>query len=993
MKYFDEFFRRTTVLLGSASKWTLVFVVAFCLSSLSLAQDEDTETTDEDEEEEEDLPTVVATGSRVAETLGEIAGQIVILDEEEIRASGEQTLERVLRQLPQNLNPTTERFGSDLNNVTNFSASSTVNLRGLGSESTLVLVDGKRVGHHGILGGVTDVSSIPLNQVERIEIVLDGASAIYGPDAVGGVVNIIMKKQYEGMEVTADYNSPTTEGYNESRFGVNFSEQIGAMNIRASFQKSTHTGLDASDREDITIFQQSLFPGPLLDVRFCCLSDGTALPIAYEVDLGSWRGPEVVTVPVFNGLADNFKETGVPLTHATLPEDFKATSSLADINTWRQPIWGAETQEGYTVLPDVNRESVTFGVYWELDEYWSVETQIRQETRDVLNNRGYIAFNGETLAANNPNNPFDRAIHVRGQRRDYAQPFTETEAVQLDFNIEVRGRINDRLTVEANMGQSSDDSTTWRHFEFDRAGLRAGMNSDGETPQTQFLFGETQESCIAKGGTFGFGLCRVLVAPPPAADPWGDISAFIADEPLVATGLNRQFRVEGLIRTTLYELPGGTVRAILGVSRQTLTLESSAEFQIGAVDASPVGDISQFDTEAERTNSAIFAEGVVPLIGSGNAQPWAQRLTMSVSLRNDSYDDPQVTYVNPTEGNTSPTGLPDPGAETTWGLGMVWVPHEMIEVKYNLQTAFVAPQLNQLLRESSRGPSPPFRGLFLQQPNGNLQQVGITIIEGGNPDLLSETADTQSLGITVMPDFVPNLTLNATFSDVQYHNRINRLANFIVDPNNLPSDVTYIPETDEYVQERRWINVSSVDRNGVDLTARWTASTDFGEFDVRARHSVINAYDYVIDPEDPTNSAVVSVVGEAEGSTAVGVVSKNSSNLNVGWYFLGVEFNFDYSTRSSTKTIFSGVSREYTPPDLIDVSVTYHIIPDGFLEMPAFLEGGRVSVVINNLFDKYGVTDIRNAAGDKLQPSSPDASPLYGRVVNVSVFFPLGLGR
>lgn len=994
MKYFDEFFQKTSARMGSLTKWTLVFVVAFCLSSLSLAQDEDTETTDEDEEEEEeDMPTVVATGSRVAETLGEIAGQIVILDEEEIRASGEQTLERVLRQLPQNLNPTTERFGSDLNNVTNFSASSTVNLRGLGSESTLVLVDGKRVGHHGILGGVSDVSSIPLNQVERIEIVLDGASAIYGPDAVGGVVNIIMKKQYEGMEVTADFNSPTTAGYNESRFGVNFSEQIGAMNIRASFQKSTHTGLDASDREDITIFQQSLFPGPRLDVRFCCLSDGTALPIAYRVDLGSWQGPEVVTVERYNGLADNFKETGVPLTHATLPDDFTGTTNINTISTWRQPIWGAETQEGYTVLPDVNRESVTFGTYWELDDYWAVEAQIRQETRDVLNNRGYIAFTGETLAANNPNNPFDRAIHLRGQRRDYEQPFTETEAVQRDFNIDIRGRINDRLTVEANLGQSSDDSTTWRHFELDRAGLRAGMNSDGETPQTQFLFGETQESCVAKGGTFGFGLCRVSVPPPPAVDPFGDISAFIADEPLVATGLNRQFRIEGLVRATLYELPGGTVRAILGLSRQTLTLESSAEFQIGAVDASPIGDVSQFNTEAERTNSAIFAEGVIPLIGSANEQPWAQRLTMSVSLRNDSYDDPKVTYVNPNEGNTSPTGLPDPGSESTWGLGMVWVPHEMVEVKYNLQTAFVAPQLNQLLRESARGPSPPFRGLFLQQPNGNLQQVGITIVEGGNPDLLSETADTQSLGITVMPEFVPNLTLNATFSDVQYHNRINRLANFIVDPNNLPSDVTYIPETDEYVQERRWINVSSVDRNGFDLTARWTASTDFGEIDVRARHSVINAYDYVIDPDDPMNSEVISVVGEAEGSTAVGVVSKNSSNLNVGWYFLGVEFNFDYSIRSSTKTIFGGVTREYSPPKLIDLSVTYHIIPDGFLEMPAFLEGGRVTVVANNLFDKYGVTDIRNEAGDKLQPSSPDASPLYGRVINVSVFFPLGKGR
>lgn len=990
MNYFDEFFQQTTVRVRALTKWTLVFVVAFCLSSLSLAQDDDAEAADEDEEEEEeDMATVVATGSRVAETLGEVAGQIVIIDEEDIRATGEQTLERVLRQLPQNLNPTTERFGSDLNNVTNFSASSTVNLRGLGSESTLVLVDGKRVGHHGILGGVTDVSSIPLNQVERIEIVLDGASAIYGSDAVGGVVNVITKKNYEAIEITADYNSPTTAGYNESRFGVNFSQQVMAMNIRASFQKSTHTGLDAADREDVTIFEQALFPGPLLDVRFCCLSDGTALPIAYRVDLGSFFGPEVVTVPVYNGLSDAVKETAVALTHATLPQDFDADYDIDDIQTWRRPIWGKETQEGYTILPDVNRESVTFGAFWELDEYWSVEGQIRQETRDVLNNRGFIAFTGETLSGNNPNNPFDRSIHIRGQRRDLPQPYTETEAVQLDFNIEVRGNITDNISVEANLGQSSDDSTTYRHFELDRASLRAGMNSDGETPQTQFLFGETQASCVAKGGTFGFGLCRVSVPPPPAANPWEDISAYIADQPLLATGLNRLFRIEGLVRTTLFEVPGGDVRAIFGATRQTLTLESSTEFQIGAVDQSPVGDVSEFNTEAERTNSAIFAEGMLPLISSENAQEFAQRLILSVSLRNDTFEEPNVTYVNPNDEDTSPAGLPDPGSETTWGLGMVWVPMDMVEVKYNFQTAFVAPQLNQLLRQSAMGPSPPFRGLFLQQPDGSLQQVGITIIEGGNPDLLSETADTQSVGVTVRPDAIPNLSINATWSDVQYHDRINRLANFIVDPNNLPSDVTYIPETDEYVQERRWINVSSVDRNGIDLWARWTPSTDYGDFDMRVRHSIINSYEYIIDPEDPEANAVISVVGETEGSTAIGVVSKTSSNLNLGWYFRGIELNFDLSLRSSTKAIFTGVTREYTPPDLADLSLTYHIIPDGFLEVPQLLVGGRVTFVVNNVFDNYGVTDIRNDAGEKLQPTSPDASPLYGRVFNVSVFFPL----
>ena len=122
-----------------------------------------------------------------------------------------------MRQLPQNLNSTTETIGSSLNNVSNFTGASTVNLRGLGSESTLILIDGKRIGYNGFLGGVTDISKIPLSMVERIEVILDGASAIYGSDAVGGVVNIITRKDYEGIELDFNHNWPSGGSYDESR--------------------------------------------------------------------------------------------------------------------------------------------------------------------------------------------------------------------------------------------------------------------------------------------------------------------------------------------------------------------------------------------------------------------------------------------------------------------------------------------------------------------------------------------------------------------------------------------------------------------------------------------------------------------------------------------------------------------------------------------------------------------------------------------------------
>ena len=940
----------------------------------------------EDQDEEEEMETVVVTGSRLSQDLGELAGQVIVLTAEDIRATGEVTLERVLRQLPENLNPTTERYGSNLNNVANFTASSTVNLRGLGSESTLILVDGKRIGYNGILGGVTDVSSIPLSQVERIEVVLDGASAIYGSDAVGGVVNIITRKSYEGVELLLNYDTPTEGGFNETRFGVSTSQLYQGMYFRGSFQRSVHTGLDASDRE-VTLFQQSIFAGPAYDVRFCCLADGTSLPIAYEFN------GDILTIPEYNALSDADKAAATPYTYAILPAGFNANSSIDDITNFSEPNWGADTQEGYTVLPDVTKDSFLFGVSYEAADSVAIDARLRGETRTVSNNRGYIAFSGETLNGRNPNNPFERTVQLRGQRRDYPQPYDETESTHLDFAVDARGSLRDNVHFEMNVGQTTTDSETNRYYTLDKVGLRAGMFSDGVSPTIEYISGLSADECAALGGTVSFGRCRVLRPPTPAVDPFGDISEFISDEPLRVTSFNRQFRLEGLIRSELFEVPAGMFRVLVGVSTSTTELESSAEFQVGAVDQSPISDIAQFNTEASRSNTAFFAEAVLPLVSATNTSALGENVTMTFSLRSDSYQEPEVTYIDTSEGNSSPVELPDAGSETTGGIGLIWEPVNTVQVKYNFQNAFVAPQLNQLLRETISGPSPAFRGIWLQLPNGNLQSKQVTIIEGGNPDLLSETADTQSIGINLSPEWIPSTRFSVTYSDVVYNNRINRISNFIVDPDNLPSDITYIPgapgEEGEYIQERRWINVSSVERAGIDYEFQWNKSNNLGDFHFKVRHATISSYEYIIDPNDPENDESVSVLGTATGSTAVGVVSKNSTNFNFGWAAGRLEWFLDVTSRSKTNLKFTSVNREYTPPIVADLTVSYILQPGGFFRIPESLAGGRLVMTFTNLFDEYGSTKITNDAGEFLQQNGPDASPLYGRVFNLSIHLTL----
>jgi len=141
---------------------------------------------------------VEVTGSRIKRTDTETASPVQVLTREDIERTGRTSIEAVLRSL------TSDGVGSIPGSFSNgfASGSSAVSLRGLGVNSTLVLLNGRRMTTYGLADDGTrnfvDLNSLPLEAVDRIEVLKDGASAIYGADAVGGVVNVILRKSYTG---------------------------------------------------------------------------------------------------------------------------------------------------------------------------------------------------------------------------------------------------------------------------------------------------------------------------------------------------------------------------------------------------------------------------------------------------------------------------------------------------------------------------------------------------------------------------------------------------------------------------------------------------------------------------------------------------------------------------------------------------------------------------------------------------------------------------
>jgi iron complex outermembrane receptor protein len=167
------------------------------------------------------LQRVEVTGTNIKRTDTETASPVQVLTRDDIEKSGRQSIQEVLRTI------TADSTGSIPTSFSNgfASGSAAVSLRGLGVNSTLVLVNGRRMTTYGLADDGTrnfvDLNSLPLEAVERIEVLKDGASAIYGADAVGGVVNVILRKNYTGGSIGGAYGQTNhSDGQTGRAFGT-----------------------------------------------------------------------------------------------------------------------------------------------------------------------------------------------------------------------------------------------------------------------------------------------------------------------------------------------------------------------------------------------------------------------------------------------------------------------------------------------------------------------------------------------------------------------------------------------------------------------------------------------------------------------------------------------------------------------------------------------------------------------------------------------------
>lgn len=204
---------------------------------------------------------IEVTGSSIKRVADEGALPLQIITRQEIERAGITSAEQLISLLDSNGNGL-DNLASNADVVSGAergnNGATAANLRGQGSAATLILLNGRRVAAHGLNGGVVDLNSIPMAAIERVEVLKDGASAIYGTDAVGGVINFILRKDFKGITVQAFTDQPQESGGEISRLSIvaGFGDlDKDRFNVMASLSRRENKALRGDQRSFVDTFE------------------------------------------------------------------------------------------------------------------------------------------------------------------------------------------------------------------------------------------------------------------------------------------------------------------------------------------------------------------------------------------------------------------------------------------------------------------------------------------------------------------------------------------------------------------------------------------------------------------------------------------------------------------------------------------------------------------------------------------------------------------
>ncbi|MBT8094566.1 MAG: TonB-dependent receptor [Gammaproteobacteria bacterium] len=760
----------------------------------------------------DELEEITVTGSRIKKKDFTSNAPVATVGFEQIELTGTVNTESLLNTLPQAV-PGLDRTSNNPGNGT-----ATVNLRGLGSNRTLVLINGTRVVPTGS-GGSVDINAIPNALIENIEVLTGGASAVYGSDAVAGVVNFLLKDDFEGVAINAGFEQ-TFEGdaglySTDITLGANVAD--GRGNVTVNFAYTDREDLFQGDR-DFAFFAQfddgdgniynggssgipstSIFSGAFSDfapdsfgVTFN--SDGSIRP--FEVgdsnDFYNYAPVNYIQLPQTRyqatalghfDLSDritaygrsHFTSSKVPQQLAPTPI-FQTTSFPIDGN----PFLAADAQ---TVLSGNNTDAVGLGA--RIDAIYSDGASSLSPLENPLEpgDEGY-----DPLFAPNTclNCVFDATFADEDEDDiDDDTRLTTTPIIDADGDgiadsgsafvrrrlLEVGPRISDSSFTSFQIlgGLRGEINDSWSWDAYVQVGNVAGSETQSGNVdrnrfnQAMFVDVDDPTSCTNSAGSGATTSCSPI-------NIWGQGNISDAGAEYIRTLVSSAFDYEQKIYALnfsgdfgSFELPGGAIGTAFGFER----IEDEFDFRPSQALAS--GNIAGFNgappVSGKFDVNSLYAEFYLPILSGVKG---AELLDMELAFRTSDYS---------TAGNVE-----------SYKVSASWAPVDSFRVRGGFNQAVRAPSIGELFSPQGENfpaavdpcaaegePDDATRAVctatgvpagVVGTPAINLPAGQVRAITGGNPDLLEETADTYTIGFVFQPEFVEGLSLSLDYFDI-----------------------------------------------------------------------------------------------------------------------------------------------------------------------------------------------------------------------------------
>ncbi len=936
-----------STLLGQAVRHALISSVAIAAASPAFAQDSKPATLDR----------IEVTGSRIRQVDVETAQPVFAISRSDIEQQGFSSVADILQNVTAMGSPTISRANA-LTAGEN-AGGTYIDMRNLGTQRTLVLVNGKRLGIS--TSGYQDISSLPVSAVERIEVLKDGASAIYGSDAMAGVVNIITRSNVTGVTVNA-YHGQYSEGDGaRDRFDV----VAGWSNDRVSLT------LSAEHTEEKSVWAKDRWFS-----RYG-ISD------RHPNDSSNWT--TVSQFGQFTGLiggpgCTNAKGCSYSLNRGADPTN-PANYHLTDATPFTGDVSNANEQ--MHVSYPLKRDSVFLDARFKLTDNVNFKAELgyneRSSTRQIA---GYPL---QSSTAGVGSMSIDSYFNPFGNQHGYARP---TAIAWNRRTWEVPRVTNSELkTYRAVASFDGSFDIGERYFDWE-VGYQYNRNELESLATGNLHKGRV---AAAVGPSFynaatGKVECGRPGAPVANCTPWNPLvpygtvaanglmgNATLLDwlfPPEVTKGRTTSKNLFANIAGSIVTLPAGDLGFAFGVESRK---ESGEYIPDPLAQTGATTNLAAGPTGGDYKVDEAYLELNVPVL---SGMPGAQELTFNAATRYSKYD---------TFGNTLNSKF-----------GFKWKPFEELLVRGTWAEGFRAPTINDLFGGGSEtfatfsDPCDTVFGAsktsaevrarcardianadtFRQLKQGMTpvttasDQSPVPFVSGSNPDLTPETSESKTLGLVWSPSFISNFNVSLDWWKIRIDNTIvsdspnqilidcyeqgiaARCGRFTRDPNN------GIVNTLRYGNR----NAGFMETEGYDLDMSYRLDTDFGKFNTSWATTYVSKNIY----RSTNDDKVVPTP-----SNGIGSGFRVRSNLTLGWelgnfgaswtarYYSGVKEQCASITLYPAECSDPGVyapwykgARNYNERG----SVTFHDLQFRY-NLPW---DATVSVGANNVFEKYG---------------------------------------